>query len=408
MKKTFISLCLLILAIVASQSIAANDKIIVGAEQPEKYLPLLKGKRIGLIVNQTAVANGQHLVDLLQQNNIQVTTLFAPEHGIRGGHDAGAWVKNSVDVKSGVPIISLYGKNKRPTHAMLANVDVLVFDIQDVGVRFYTYINTMFYAMQAAQALNKPFIILDRPNPHIQTIDGPLLDPGFRSFVGLMPIPMSHGMTVGELGKMMQGEQWLETIEPWSLPSSVNNKKLQLTVVPVKNYTRTDRYVLPIAPSPNLPNQAAVTLYPSLCLFEATPVSIGRGTDTPFQVIGHDKISIGDHVFRPISMPGKSKFPKLENKTAKGQFVANQEIVEKIANSEQLDLSYLMAWHREFNKHSETFFSRADFFDQLAGTDELRKAILSGKSERQIRNSWQPGLNEFKQRRSPYLIYLIK
>lgn len=411
----------------------------VGAEQIEAYLPLLKGKRVGLVANQTSVAfeinievdaddgssdgvskhrtrtqdKNIHLLDLLLKNNINVTHVFAPEHGVRGDHSDGEIVKSSVDAKTGIPLVSIYGKNKRPPNQIIAELDVIVYDIQDVGARFYTYINSMFYMMQAAQQQGIPFIVLDRPNPHLQKVDGPMLDPKFRSFVGLLPVPMVYGLTVGELAQMIVGENWLNSIYP--IANQTASIPLELTVIPVKYYQRTENYNLPIPPSPNLPNTQAVTLYPSLVLFEATTVSIGRGTQQPFQVIGHPELFIGNYSFTPRSIAGVSKYPKWENTTLTGTLLLSENGRDDGLINSQLDLSFLYQWHQLFMQTANTsnaqsrpkyiFIDRPEFFDKLAGTDQLRKDLQDNKALSDIRNQWQPGLNQFLKDRQPYLIY---
>ncbi|MDA8621400.1 DUF1343 domain-containing protein [Psychrosphaera sp.] len=405
----------------------------VGAEQVEAYLPLLKGKRVGLIANQTSVAFNVdlHLLDLLMSHNVNVTHVFAPEHGVRGDHSDGETVESSVDSKTGIPLVSIYGKNKRPPAQIIAQLDVIVYDIQDVGARFYTYINSMFYMMQAAQQQGIPFIVLDRPNPHLQKVDGPMLDPEFRSFVGLLPLPMVYGLTVGELAQMIVGEDWLNTIQP--LPNNAKLKPLELTVIPVKHYSRSDSYDLPIPPSPNLPNAKAVALYPSLVLFEATTVSIGRGTQHPFQLVGHPKLFIGDFIFTPRSIPGVSKYPKWENTLLTGTYLSVEYHEESGVTNTELDLSILHQWSQLFkpkvstlpnsnasesanksanNSSAEikrsrqyTFIDRPDFFDKLAGTNQFRADLQSGKSIKEIKRQWQAGLNQFLLDRQPYLIY---
>ncbi len=387
----------------------------VGANQVNKYLPFLVGKRVGLVVNQTSVVTDvelsapKHLVDVLVNKKVNVTHIFSPEHGIRGDHADGEIVKSQLDKKTGLPIISIYGKNKRPPASIMAELDVIVFDIQDVGARFYTYISTMFYVLQAAQQWQLPVVILDRPNPHINNIDGPLLEYKFRSFVGMLPIPMLHGMTVGELAKMSIGEGWINLIEP--LPSLTRQDfktQFSLTVIPIKNYHRDTPYVLPISPSPNLPNQSAINLYPSLCLFEATPISIGRGTDFPFQVVGHDQYSIGDFQFVPQSIPGVSKYPKLENKNVTGTDLRIMPLGALQNGDEYLpsfSLKYVFDWYLLFKKNEAEFFSRATFFDKLAGTDKLRKAMISGATLEEIEQGWQADIERFKVQRQPYLLY---
>ena len=366
---------------------ANTHNIAVGAEQFTQYLPKLEGKRVGLVVNQTSRVMNEHLVDVLLKKNIDIKMIFAPEHGFRGNKDAGEKFDSSVDLKTGIPLISLYGKNKKPSLSTLKKLDIIVFDIQDVGVRFYTYISTMHYMMAAAAEAEIAFLVLDRPNPNGRFVDGPVLEKNYRSFVGMHPIPLLHGMTVAELARMINGEAWLET-----------SKTLKLSVVKVNNYQRHFPYSLPVKPSPNLPNDQSVALYPSLAFFEATPVSIGRGTHFPFQVIGHDKVINGGFSFSPKSIPGAASKPKLQDKTLYGEDLRQ-------VNNNGLDLSYLLAWYQAFHLQQATFFNSPKFMDKLSGTDKLRKAILSGKSAVEIRKSWQVGLQEFKQKRKPYLLY---
>lgn len=365
----------------------SKNSIVVGAQQYKKYLPLLKEKRVGLVVNQTSVVKQRHLVDSLLAQNVNITKIFAPEHGFRGDHDAGAYVKNAVDGKTGIPLISIYGKNKKPSQAALADVDVIIFDIQDVGVRFYTYISSMHFMMEAASEQGIEFIVLDRPNPNIMYIDGPLLEPEFKSFVGMHPIPVLHGMTVGELAQMIKGEGWIN-----------DAAALKLTVIGVQNYTRASKYSLPIKPSPNLPNDQAIALYPSLCFFEATPVSIGRGTDFAFQVIGYAPVSLGEFSFTPRAIKGAALNPKFINKMVQG---LNLQTV----STQGLDLHYLINAYTKLSKNHILFFERAHFMDKLAGTDKLRLAIEAGQSAKQIKQTWQKGLKHFKKQRAPYLLY---
>ena len=372
---------------VATHANETKHAIAVGAEQFALYAPQLKNKRVGLVVNQTSLVGQTHLVDSLLAKNINITKIFAPEHGFRGDHDAGAHVQNAVDSKTGIALISIYGKHKKPTPESLQNVDVIIFDIQDVGVRFYTYISSMHYMMEAAAEQGVEFIVLDRPNPNIAYVDGPLLEPEFKSFVGMHPIPVLHGMTVGELAKMIKGEGWINQA-----------RDLKLNVIPVAGYTRTTPYSLPVKPSPNLPNDQSIALYPSLCFFEATPVSIGRGTDFAFQVIGYSPVALGGFSFTPRSIKGAAANPKFKNITVKGLDL-------RTANTRGLDLSYLITAYNKLSKNNITFFERADFMDKLAGTNKLRLAIEAGQSERQIKQSWQQGLAAFKKQRAPYLLY---
>ena len=371
----------------AGATASIENPITVGAEQIEKYLPQLKGKNIGLVVNQTSNVFDEHLVDVLLKNNIDIKMIFSPEHGFRGNRDAGEKFDSSVDTKTGIRLVSLYGKNRKPSLTTMKELDVIVFDIQDVGVRFYTYISTMHYMMEAAADAGVEFIILDRPNPNGSFVDGPILEKEFRSFVGMHPIPLLHGMTVGELALMITGEGWLTT-----------KKELALSVVRVKNYQRYLAYVLPIKPSPNLPNARSIYLYPSLAFFEATPVSIGRGTTFPFQVIGHDNITIGDFSFTPISTPGAASKPKLMNIMLQGEDL-------RLVDSQGLNLRFILHWYKAFAEQKVTFFNSPQFMDKLAGTDKLRKAIIDGQSEEQIKLSWRAGITKFKQKRQPYLLY---
>ncbi|KZW98718.1 hypothetical protein JL49_21405 [Pseudoalteromonas luteoviolacea] len=384
-KRHFV-LSLFVLLLIFSR-VDASETVEVGAAQFDKYLPMLKGKRVGLIVNQTAKVNGEHLVDILIAHDINVVRIFSPEHGFRGDQDAGAHIDNSVDVKTGLPIVSLYGTQKRPSKNMLEDLDALIFDIQDVGVRFYTYISTMHYMMQAAKENRKAFIVLDRPNPNIRFVAGPILDSEFSSFVGMHPIPILHGMTVGELAMMIEGEGWL-----------LGAERLDLNVISVTNYNASVDYILPIAPSPNLPNQQAIYLYPSLCLFEATAVSVGRGTDFPFQAFGHHQVKLGDFKFSPRSITGASRFPKLE-----GQQVWGKDL--KQSSVRGIDLTWFVSAYAQFQRESVRYIVHEDFLDKLAGTDILRLAVEQGLKAHQIEAIWENELNGFKQKRAPYLLY---
>ncbi|AXV64535.1 MULTISPECIES: exo-beta-N-acetylmuramidase NamZ family protein [Pseudoalteromonas] len=359
----------------------------VGAVNYQAYVPELKGKRVGLVVNQTSEINGQHLVDFLLEKGVVVRKIFAPEHGFRGDHDAGAHVKSTVDAKTGIDVVSIYGSNKKPNPEALADLDVIIFDIQDVGVRFYTYISSMHYMMEAAAENGKAFIVLDRPNPNIAYVDGPILDPKFRSFVGMHEIPVLHGMTVAELAQMIKGEGWIN-----------NAAELQLSVVPVANYKRTMTYDLPVKPSPNLPNAQSIQLYPSLCFFEATPITIGRGTDFPFQVVGYSPVKLGEFSFTPRAIKGASMNPKFKDVEVFGQDLRD-------SNMHGLDLSLFIAAYQQLTDSQQLFFERAEFMDKLAGTDKLRLAIEAGQTEQQIKQSWQTELAAFKRKRQPYLLY---
>jgi len=375
-----------------------SDKFpIVGAERLDQYLSLLKGKTVGLVVNHTSTIGGAHLVDVLLDENILIKKIFAPEHGFRGKADAGELVADGKDARSGLPLISLYGQNKKPSVEMLSGLDILIFDIQDVGARFYTYISTMHYVMEACAENNKQFIVLDRPNPNGHYVDGPIRDDNHISFVGLDPLPIVHGMTVGELAQMMNGEGWLK-----------NEVQCDLNVIPCLNYTHQTRYALPIKPSPNLPNMNAIYLYPSLCLFEGTDVSIGRGTNDQFQVIGHPDFGKEDLDFKgtklvtftPKTNEG-SKHPKHEGEACNG-IKFEEGFFARSDKTGRLHLEYLVAAYKVF-PNKEKFF--IPFFETLAGTDKLRKQIVAGKSASDIRDSWGAELREFKEKRQAYLIY---
>lgn len=366
-----------------------NDAITVGAARLKEYLPMLKDKRVGVVTNQTGLVGQCHLVDTLLSSGVQVVKVFAPEHGFRGTADAGATVKDGRDERSGLPVLSLYGENKKPTPAQLKDVDVLVFDIQDVGVRFYTYIGTLHYVMEAAAENGLPLIVLDRPNPNGWYVDGPVLDMKHRSFVGMHPVPLVHGMTVGEFAQMINGEKWLK-----------GGVKCDLTVVPCSGYDHSMHYELPVRPSPNLPNMTAVYLYPSLGLFEGTIVSVGRGTDRPFQCIGYPGCTIGSYRFTPKPMPGAMDPPY------KGQECQGVDLVDfgtfYPRSTGRIQLSWLMGMY-ERTADPKVFFT--SFFDKLAGGPAVREQVQAGWDEERIRDSWKPGLEAFSGLRSRYLLY---
>ncbi|MEM6966133.1 MAG: DUF1343 domain-containing protein [Bacteroidota bacterium] len=363
----------------------------VGAAQMEKYLPLLEGKQVALVVNQTSMLENTHLVDTLLQRGILIKKIFAPEHGFRGEADAGEKVKDGKDAKTGIPLISLYGKNRKPTKAHLTGIDVVVFDIQDVGARFYTYISTMSYVMEACAEYAVDFVVLDRPNPNGHYVDGPVMKNGYESFIGLHPVPVVHGMTVGEYAQMVNGEGWLK-----------NGIKCVLKVIRNKNYDHQTFYEIPIKPSPNLPNIRSVYLYPSLCFFEGTTVSAGRGTTKQFQIYGHPDFKQGDFSFTPISRAG-AKYPKFENQTCHG-FDLTVLPLEEFKTIGQINLRYLLHFYENFEDKSN-FFLENKFFDKLAGSATLRWQIIKGRSEEEIRDSWQNDLEAFKKIRGKYLLY---
>ncbi|MBX0289020.1 DUF1343 domain-containing protein [Hymenobacter sp. HSC-4F20] len=363
----------------------AAEPLRVGAEQFGRYLPLLQGKRVGVVVNQSAKVGRAFLVDTLLARGVNVQAIFGPEHGFRGEAADGATIKDGKDARSGLPALSLYGATKKPTPEMLRNVDVLVFDIQDVGTRFYTFISTMHYVMEAAAEQNKEVIILDRPNPNGWYVDGPVLEPQFKTFVGMHPIPIVHGLTVGELARMINGEQWLE-----------GKRQCRLTVVPMQGYTHDTRYELPVRPSPNLPTPHSVALYPSLCLFEGTDVSVGRGTAMPFEVIGAPtQPNTRPFRFTPTPNPGSTSPPQ------NGKLCYGEDL-RQTGNEVGFTLKYLLDFYRQ-SSDKATFFNKG--FERLAGTAALRQQIVAGKTEQEIRQSWEPALGQYKALRKKYLLY---
>ncbi len=366
---------------------AKLENCIPGDKQMELYLPNLQNKNVALLINHTAMIGDKHLLDTLLSHQIKISKIFAPEHGFRGDADAGEHIVSDFDEKTGISIVSLYGKSFKPTNTQLIDVDVIVFDIQDAGARFFTYISTMYYAMQAAAENDVAFLVLDRPNPLGDYIDGPLLDTNFRSFVGMLPIPVVHGLTVGELAKMIVGENWLKT-----------SKKLHLTVIPVKNYTHSMLCPVAIKPSPNLPNLLSIRLYPSLCFFEATKVSIGRGTEFPFQVVGSPDAVYKEFSFVPQDKPGMQMNPLHEGKICYGKDLRILPIENRFT------LKYFFDFYQT-SADKANFISSRKWFNLLAGTDELAKQIESGKSEEEIRFSWKKSLEEYNQIRKKYLLY---
>jgi uncharacterized protein YbbC (DUF1343 family) len=368
-----------------------GQQLRLGAERTESYLPLLEGKSVGIIANQTSVFNGVHLVDTLISSGVNVEKVFAPEHGFRGNAGAGEKVKDSKDPKTGLPLISLYGNNYKPSVENLKGLDVLIFDIQDVGVRFYTYISTMSYAMEACAEQGISMIVLDRPNPNGHYVDGPVLKTAFSSFVGLHEVPVVHGMTVGEYARMVNDEGWLK-----------KGIKCDLTVVEMENYSRKEPYVLPINPSPNLPNQKAIYLYPSLCFFEGTVVSEGRGTEKPFQQFGYPNMPNGNTSFTPKAIQGVASNPKFEGRSCSGIDLSGLSD-DTLRNSLQLHLKWLIETYQD-HPEKKSFFDK-NFFDKLAGSSSLREQIVDGKTDEEIRASWQTDLLQFKMKRKRYLRY---
>jgi len=384
---------------------AKNDKkdIITGADNFDAYLPLLEGKRVGVVTNQTGIVRYiedrpetrnitlntnpegmMSVVDFLLDNKVDVQKIYAPEHGFRGTADAGELIKDGKDTKTGLPIISLYGDNKKPKPEQLDGIDILVFDLQDVGARFYTYISSLHYIMEACAEKNLPLVIFDRPNPNGAIVDGPILEKQHNSFIGMHSIPVLHGMTIGEYGKMINGEKWLK-----------DSIQCELTVIPCLNYKRGMFYHLPVKPSPNLPNDKAINLYASLCFFEGTNVSLGRGTDKQFQIYGSPDLPDTGFSFTPMPNEG-SKEPPQKGKLCFGEDLSNAPKVKK------LELKWLLKAYDE-TKDKSVFFT--SFFTKLAGTETLRRQIESGMDEDDIRESWKDGISDFKKMRKKYLIY---
>ena len=363
-----------------------------GAECMERYLPFLEGKRVAVCGNQTSVVGKTHLVDTLLSRNVNIVKLFCPEHGFRGQAEAGATIASGKDPLTGLPVVSLYGKNKKPTAEQLQNVDIVLFDLQDVGCRFYTYISTLHYVMEAAAENGVKVIVLDRPNPNGFYIDGPVLEPQYTSFVGMHPVPVVYGMTIGEYARMINGEKWL-----------ANGVQCDLTVILMEGYTHETRYVLPVAPSPNLQTVEAVYLYPSLCFFEGTNVSVGRGTDRPFEMYGAPGMQVGDYQFTPRAIPGVSENPPFKGQVCRG-YLLHDKAVESLNKPGFLNLSYLLIAYQNFPDKAN-FFLKNNFFDKLAGTGQLRKQLVAGVSEEEIRASWEPGLKAFREMRERYLLY---
>ncbi|MEN9875851.1 MAG: hypothetical protein RLZZ529_848 [Bacteroidota bacterium] len=364
-----------------------EGKFKTGAENIESYLPMLKDKRVGIVTNQTGIISKEkHLVDYLLEQNINLQKIYAPEHGFRGTADAGELIVDGKDTKTNLPIISLYGNNKKPKPEQLEGIDILVFDLQDVGARFYTYISSLHYVMEACAENNIPLLVLDRPNPNGTIIDGPILEKEHKSFVGMHEIPVLHGMTIGEYAKMINGEKWLK-----------DGIQCNLTVIPCSNYARDMRYSLPVKPSPNLPNDQSINLYASLCFFEGTNVSLGRGTEKQFQIYGSPFLPESEFDFSFTPQPNfGAKDPVHNEKICFG------EDLTEIRKVNRLELKWLLKAYE--NTADKTVFFN-DFFTKLAGTKKLREQIEAGMTEKEIRKTWQEGLERFKEVRKKYLIY---
>lgn len=369
-----------------------------GAEQTHLYVPLLEGKRVGIVANQTSTIGNKHSIDSLKSLGINIVKAFGPEHGFRGQASAGASVKSNIDSKTGIPVISLYGSHYKPAIDDLKGIDLMVFDIQDVGARFYTYISTLHYVMEACAENKIELLVLDRPNPNSFSIDGPILEEKYKSFIGMHPIPITHGMTIGEYAKMINGEGWLK-----------NKVQCKLNVIKVSNYTHLTPYTLPVKPSPNLNTQQSILLYPSLCLFEGTVISQGRGTYFPFQVLGNPKLATKyTFSFKPVSIAGMSETPLHQNQTCYGLDLRkyNTGIFQQTG---RINLKWLIDFYNAYPDKAEFFDhtqnKQMNNFDRLAGTASLKQQIINGKTEAEIRKSWEPGLSDFKLMRKKYLLY---
>jgi uncharacterized protein YbbC (DUF1343 family) len=408
--KKYISLSILLSFFLTS--IFAHAKIITGAERFDDYVPLLKGKSVGIFANQTSMAGSLHLVDALVKRGVKVVKIFGPEHGFRGIADAGEEIGNVKDPATGIEVISLYGTHNKPTAEDLEGVDIMLYDIQDVGVRFYTYISSLQYYLEAAIENDIPLIILDRPNPNGFYVDGPVLDPKFKSFVGMQPIPIVYGLTIGEYARMLIGESWLDAkamlklIPKEKVRDNKNKIKLKtinfkLTIIECKNYTHKSKYVLPVKPSPNLPNIQSIYLYPFTCLFEGTALNEGRGTDKPFQMFGHPSMPKNLISFTPRSTAG-AKNPKLKDQLCYGWDLSGTPEQALIKAGNKVQLKWLIQAYKLF-PDKEKFFTGS--FNRLAGNDVLMQQVKDGKTEAEIRKSWEPALSNYKKIRKKYLLY---
>lgn len=399
----------------ATTSATESSPILAGAERLSVYLPLLKGKTVGIFANQTSTVGTTHLVDTLQKSGVNIKVIFGPEHGFRGTADAGEKLDNYVDEKTGIPVISLYGSKRRPSLEDVKDVDILIFDIQDVGVRFYTYISSLEEFMNAAFEYGKPLLILDRPNPNGFYVDGPVLDPKYKSFVGMQPVPVVYGMTIGEYATMLSGEKWLNEkanarAEYYKTAKNSPDTTFHFLVIKCENYTHHSKFVLPVKPSPNLPEIQSIYWYPSTCFFEGTVLSEGRGTDKPFEIFGHPSLPKNLYKFTPTSRDG-AKEPKLKDQVCYGWNISGttEDVLKKVDNKVQL--KYLLEAYKLFPAKDSFFIlpksGNADqsFFNKLAGNAELMQQIKSGVSEKEIRKSWEPKLSGFKKTRKKYLMY---
>lgn len=381
-------LVIFLILIVLVPSVNATEQVRVGAECVKDYLPIILGKRVAVLANHTSLIGKTHLVDSLKSLGVDIRYILAPEHGFRGDRSAGEAVGNYTDSKTSIPVVSLYGNSKRPADTLMQKIDVVLFDLQDVGLRYYTYLSTMHYLLEAAAKNSCDVIILDRPNPNGHYIDGPIIEDKHRSFVGIYPVPVVHGMTLGELARMALGEGWV-----------ANATKFKLTVIGCQNYTRSTVYNLPVSPSPNLSSMLSIYLYPSMCYFEATPVSLGRGTSQPFLMYGHPQYKGGAHSFTPKEM-ASAKNPPCKNQLCYGVLLSDTDLAK--ARSMGINLNYLIDAYKNLNMGNKFF---TPFFEKLIGVDYVRKMVIEGRSADEIRACWGPDVIEFAQKRAPYLLY---
>ncbi|UKJ07255.1 exo-beta-N-acetylmuramidase NamZ domain-containing protein [Solitalea lacus] len=398
MRRCALLLSFLLTTLLGYAQLKHKNDIVTGADQTEKYLPLLKGKRIGMVVNQTSIIGDKLSVDSLKVLGVNVVKIFGPEHGFRGNASAGVHVVDTIDGQTGIKVISLYGKMSKPSKESLEGIDVMIFDIQDVGARFYTYTITMHRVMEACAENNVELLILDRPNPNGYLIDGPILDMKYKSGIGIHPVPIAHGMTIGEYAQMINGEGWL-----------ANKAKCKLKIIPVANYRHSMLYKLPVNPSPNLNSNQSILLYPSICLFEGTIVSQGRGTYFPFTVLGNPDLK-GQYgfSFMPKSIKGMSETPLFQDNECYGLDLREYD-VKKLIKSKQINISWIMELYKAYPQKEKFFDAKQSKeignIDKLAGTDLFKKQITEGKSEAEIRKSWEPGLSNYKKMREKYLLY---
>ncbi len=408
--KSSIFILFSLLAVVSCKvtSQTANQAVIPGAERMETYLSMLKGKSVAIFANQTSMVKNSHLVDTLLKCGIKIVKIFGPEHGFRGDADAGEKVGDMKDKRTGIPVVSLYGKHQKPTPEDFKDVDILVFDIQDVGVRFYTFISSLEYYLEAALENHKPLLILDRPNPNGFYVDGPVLDTKFKSFIGMQPIPIVYGMTIGEYALMLAGEKWLSpkanAINTYNTSTkSTVDTPFHVQVIKCKNYDHNTKYILPVNPSPNLKAMQAIYLYPSTCFFEGTVLSEGRGTDAPFQMFGHPGLPKHLYTFTPSANAG-AKSSKCFNQKCYGWYISgtNDAVLKQLNHA--IQLKYLLEAYKLF-PGKDSFFLKNNFINKLAGNDVLLQQVKQGKSETEIKKSWEPALGNFKTIRKKYLLY---